>query len=93
MFWKTVKPFSSDKMTSREEIILIENEAIVSSEKNTTQLLNTFFANVVANVNILEYNQCDPIAGNIDDPIIKFIVKYRNHPSMLVIREVCNRGK
>lgn len=27
MFWKTVKPFSSDKMTSREEIILIENEA------------------------------------------------------------------
>ena len=75
MFWKTVKPFSSDKMTSREEIILIENEAIVSSEKNTTQLLNTFFSNVVANVNILEYNQWDPIAGNIDDLIIKFIVK------------------
>ena len=93
MFWKTVKPFSSDKMTSREEIILIENEAIVSSEKNTTQLLNTFFSNVVANVNILEYNQCDPIAGNIDDLISKFIVKYRNQPSILAIREVCNRGK
>ena len=93
MFWKTVKPFSSDKMTSREEIILIENEAIVSSKKNTTQLLNTFFSNVVANVNILEYNQCDPIAGNIDDLIIKFIVKYRNQPSILAIREVCNRGK
>ena len=93
MFRKIVKPFSSDKMTSREEIILIENEAIVSSEKNTTQLLNTFFSNVVANVNILEYNQCDPIAGNIDDLIIKFIVKYRNQPSILATREVCNRGK
>ena len=34
---------------------------------------------------------CDPIWDNINDPVIKSSVKYRNHPSILKIGEVCNR--
>ena len=39
-FWKTVKPFLSDKIISKEKIT--ENE-IVSNDEDTAQVLNTFF--------------------------------------------------
>ena len=48
-FWKTVKPFLSDK------IILIEENEIVSNDENTAKVLNTFFSNIVGILNILEY--------------------------------------
>ena len=38
-----------------------------------------------------EYANCDPISENINDPVIKSMVKYRSHPSIHKIGEVCNR--
>ena len=86
-FWKTVKPFLSDKMISSEKRTVIENEEIISNDKNTAQILK-----LLTSLNISKYVQCDPIACNVDDPIIKSIVKYRNHPSILAKEEICNRG-
>ena len=74
-FWKTIKPFLSNKIVSREKVTLIEEDEILESDINTAQILNTFFFN------------------NINDPVIKSSVKYRNHPSILKIGEVCNRKK
>ena len=51
-FWKTVNPFLSDKITSKEKITLIEKNEIVSNDENTAQVLNTFFSNVVGSLNI-----------------------------------------
>ena len=31
-FWKTVKPFLSDKIVSKEQILLVENEEIISED-------------------------------------------------------------
>ena len=77
---------------SREKVTLIEEDEIVESDINTAQILNTSFSNIVSNLKIAEYANCDPISDNINDPVIKSIVKYRNHPSILKIRrEVCNR--
>ena len=90
-FWKTIKPFLSDKVVSREKITLIEEDEIVESDSNTAQTLNTFFSNIVSNLKIAEYTNCDPVSNSINDPVIKSIVKYRNHPSILKIAEVCNR--
>ena len=47
--------------------------------------MNTFFSNIVGRLNIPEYDTDDPISDNISDPIIKLIVKYRKHPSILTI--------
>ena len=58
---------------------------------NTDKLLNTFFSNIVSNLNIAEYSNCEPLANKISDPVLKCIVKYRNHPSILAIGEVCNK--
>ena len=72
-FWKTIKPFWSDKIVSREKITLIEEDEIVESDSNTAQILNTFFSNVVSNLNIAKYANSDPISDNINDPVIKSI--------------------
>ena len=92
-FWKTVKPFFSDKITSKEKITLIEENEIVSNDENTAQVLNTFFLNIVGSLNIPEYITNDPVSDNISDPIIKLIVKYRKHPSILTIGEACTERK
>ena len=90
-FWKAVKPFLSDKIVSGEKVTLIEEDGIVERDINTAQILNTFFSNMVNNLKIAKYANCDPISENINDPVIKSIIKYRNHSSMLKIGEVCNR--
>ena len=89
--WKTIKPFLSHKIVSREKVTLIEEDEIVESDINTAQILNTSFSNIVSNLKIAEYATCDPISDNINDPVIKSIVKCRNHPSILRIGELCNK--
>ena len=90
-FWKTIKPFLSNKIVSREKVTLIEEDEIIESDINTARILNTSFSNIVSNLKIAEYANCDPISDNINDPVIKSTVKYRNHSSILKIGEVCNR--
>ena len=47
----------------------------------------------MGSLNTPDYITNDPISDNISDPIIKRIVKYRKHPSILTIGEVCNKKK
>ena len=42
--------------------------------------MNTFFSNIASNLKIAEYASYKPISDNINDPVIKSIVKYCNHP-------------
>ena len=91
--WKTVKSFLSDKITCKEKITLIEENEIVSNDERTVQVLNAFFSNIVGILNIPEYVINDLISDNVSDPIIKQIVKYRKHLSILTIGEVCNEIK
>ena len=92
-FWKAIKPFLSDKIVSREKLTLIEEYEIVESDINTAQILNTFFSNIVSNLKIAEYANCDPISDKINNPVIKSIGKYRSHTSMLKKGEVCTRNQ
>ena len=72
-----------------ERITLIDNGKVVTTEQDTAIVLNTFFSNVVTNLKITKYTDYDPIANNISDPILKVIVRYRIHPSILTIGKVC----
>ena len=89
-FWKTVKPVLSKKNKSNERITLIENDEIIKTEKGTAKVLNTFFSNIVQNLDIQQYNVDDPIFENINDPLLKANVRYRNHPSIVAIKKFCN---
>ena len=92
-FWKTIKPFLSDKITSTLKTTLIEEEEIIMDDDNTAEDLNTFFFNIVSNLKIEGYSNCNPLANNIRDPVLKRIVKYRNHPSLLAIGKVYNKNR
>ena len=68
---------------------LIDNKEIIMGDYHTAKVLSTFFSNIVSNLNIAEYSNCEPLANNISDLILKCIGKYRNHPSIFAIGEVC----
>ena len=59
-FWKTIKPFLSDEITSTQKIALIEKEEIIMGGDNTAEVLNIFFSNIVSNLKIEGYSNCDP---------------------------------
>ena len=50
-FWKTVKPFISNKCRSSENIILVKGDDTISNKDQVANIFNEFFANVVKNLN------------------------------------------
>ena len=73
------KLFLSDKVTST----LVEKKEVIMGNDNTAKVLNTFFS----------FFSNDLLANNIRDSVLKCIVTYRNHPSILVIGEVYNDNR
>ena len=82
-----------DKVTSTQKIILIEKEEIIIGDDNIAEVLNTFFSNIDSNLKIEGFSNCDPLANNIRDHVLKCRVKFRNYPSILAIGEVYNKNK
>ena len=84
---KTVKPFLPDKSKTSDKIHLNENGKLLNSEFETAEVLNTFFSNIVKNLKISEYENLDRNFENVEDPVLRAILKYKNHPSITVIKE------
>ena len=84
LFWKTVKPCSTDKTLKDERITLVENK-VVSDESELVEIFSKYFGNIVQNLGI------DGLTNTSSDndavTIRQAIEKYQNHPSMKVIRE------
>ena len=84
-----MKSFLSDKIVSKEQILLVENDEIISEDSKIAESLNSF-QTLLKNLKIPGYREHnDSSFENISDPILKVILKYRNHPSILTIGEVC----
>ena len=45
-------------------------------KKGTEKVLNAFFSNIVQNLDIQQYNVDNPICENINDSLLKAIVRY-----------------
>ena len=63
---------------------------IIKNNGETANIMNTFFSNIVINLDVPEYNDCEDISRNIYNPILKAIVKYKNHPSVKAIKYLSN---
>ena len=87
LFWKTTKPSFSDKIVTRDRIHLTENGEVVKTELETAETLNIFFGNVIKNLVIPKYSEYDPSIDRVENRTIRAILKYRNHASILAIRE------
>ena len=87
-FWRIVKPVLSDKVKSSEKITLVEGEEIINEDGENAEILNTFFSNAVKNSEIPEYQETDSLANNISHPVFRAILKYRNHPNVVAIKNL-----
>ena len=92
-FWRTVKPLFSDKVLTAERITIIENDEICEEDNAVARLFNDLFCNVVKNLNIEPNIDILNLNAYHSDPIIHAIRKYKDHPSIIKIKEnVCNEG-
>ena len=57
LFWKSVKPLLSDKSRIRDRINISEKGKILKTESETAESLNSFFSNIVKNLNISRYSE------------------------------------
>ena len=89
---RTLKPVLSNKVMSSEKITLVENDDILENDKRTATVFNNFFSNIITNLDIPQYIEEEPISQNIDDPLMKALVKYRNHPRIVAIKGKCDSG-
>ena len=91
-FWKTVKPMLSNKFVNNEKITLVDNEKIITNDKEIAKVLNDFFSNIIKTLNIPKKDHTDSIVENVRDPTLKAILKYRKHPSILAIKRKLKSG-
>ena len=88
-FWKTTKPFFSDKHTISKTITLVEGENIISDDSEVAEIMNNFFSNGVDKLNIQGF--IGQISDNdYLDPVSNAINVFRDHPSIIKIKgKVC----
>ena len=63
---------------------------MISEDKDNAELLNSFFSNAVKNLKIPKFSNSNPLAENIPHPIFKAILKYKNRPNIIAIKNARN---
>ena len=88
LFWKTIKPFFSNKGNYGSQIKLVEKDEVLQDDDLIAKKLNKCFKNVVSTLNIKENRFItNRSSDDISDPIDKAIDKYKFHPSILLIQK------
>ena len=89
-FWKYMKPLFSEKTECKPKITLVNGKDIISEDKELVETFNNFFKEAVSKLDIQENNYLiNPVdQTHCDSPVDIAIEKYKNHPSILKIREM-----
>ena len=70
----------------------MEDETITTQDEQNEDLLNIFFSNAVKNLKIPRFSNTNPLAERLNNPTLKAILKYKNHPSIVAIRNANNNS-
>ena len=82
IFWKN--------KASSSNIIIVENDTISTDNREVAEKLNTFFIDSVAYLDIEPFLQNELRTLDSNDDVHMIIRKYREHPSILRIKENVN---
>ena len=78
LFWKTVKPFFSNKGSFGNKIKLVENDEVWHDDSKIAEEMNNFFKNAVSTLDIKENSFIiNHDNSHITDPVEKAIEKYK----------------
>ena len=82
LFWKTIKPFFSDKGNYGDNIKLVEEEQVLQNDSEIAEQLN-----VVSTLGITENSFIiNKEYENISEPVQRAILKFESHPSISLIK-------
>ena len=81
-FWRTVKPLFSDKVQVPTSLTLLENNNLISNDKEVAEVFNNYFANITDALGIKEITGNISSVSGLVDPIDIAIKKYCLHPSI-----------
>ena len=85
-FWETCKQyFSSKHARGDSKIMLIENDKILLNNDEIAKEFNQYFGHITDSVNLYEFPDVRVCEG-LDD-IDNIVYKFRNHPSIVKIKE------
>ena len=87
LFWKTMKPFLSDKCSLASKISLVQKDNVISDDQKLARTFNSLFETAVVSLGIKENVSDLDISINSEDPLDIAIMKYREHPSITKITE------
>ena len=83
-FWKFCKPFFSNKTNNFDDkIMLVEKGEVVPKNEKIATHFNNYFNDITEGLNIRKWSISDKLS---DDPFVKAIRKYENHPSIIKIK-------
>ena len=86
-FWKNIQPFFSEKRKISNKITLVDNkENTIFDDHLVSEELNTFFENATRGLEINENSCIIDTDINEVNSVEKAINKYRNYPSVLLIK-------
>ena len=89
IFWKTVKPFFTDKNKKNGKIVLVEDNRIITDNVKNAEIFNEYFVNITQNLDIPDITkEVLPIEVEYIDPIDKIIYNYSKHPSIIKIKQI-----
>ena len=91
-FWKTIKLFLSDKVTTFPQIRFAENDEIISDESKVANSFSNFFENAIHSLGI-KTNEYSNNNYGLKKPVENAIKKYEQHPNINLIKENITKMK
>ena len=85
-FWKTVKPFLSDKVTTFSKISLVEKGGIISDESKVVNAFSNFFENSIRSLGI-KGNEHSQENYDLKNPVEIAIKKFEQQLSINLINK------
>ena len=85
-FSKTENLLFSESSYSKESISLINKDGLITKTKDLAKTFNNCFSCTVKKLGIEHVPDHESNLPSVDDPILKAIANYENHPSILKIK-------
>ena len=77
-FWKSIRPYFTDKFKSSSKIILIEKDKIINGDDELAKCFGKHFSDIYQDVQPFDISTSNPISDAID--------VFETHPSILKIK-------
>ena len=76
-----------EKNSRSKKITLVEDNSILENNDKIAETFNNFFISAASNLNIPSFVDTLVEIDHIEDPILRIIKQYKNHPSVVAINE------